>query len=95
MLQGAAAALAEMPAYRLGPGRGGNPLDHPALPPGAAPRANLGADPIAGDGKRQEHGLAAPVGDPIALRAEPVDGELDQLTSGRSLRSPLHCSEIR
>jgi hypothetical protein len=95
MLQRAAAAPPEMTAYRFGPPRhGGKVLHHPALSPGTAARPDFGAHPVAGDGERQEHGLAAPRGDPIALRAEPVHDQFGDLGFDSSFRSPLHRSEI-
>jgi len=96
MLQRAAAAPPEMAAYRLRPARhgGGEALHHPALSPGTAARTDFGAHPVAGDGKWQEDGLATPLGNPITLRTEPVDGEFNKFASESSLRSPLHRSEI-
>jgi hypothetical protein len=96
MLQRAAAAPPEMAAYRLSAGRpGGKALHHPALSPGTATWPDFSADPVAGDSERQEHKLAAPLSDPITLRAEPVDGEFDEFAAGSPLRSPLHRSDIR
>lgn len=78
MLQRAATALAEMLADRLGAAQAGNDVfDDPAFMSRPAAGADLGANPITRNGKRQKNGLAPPIGDAVALRAEPSDDELD------------------
>lgn len=76
MLQGAAAAPAEMPARRPGaPGPGRQSGDHPSLAPAAAPHAEPRPHPIAGNGERQKDRLAGILRDPVTLRAESLDDE--------------------
>ena len=80
MLQRAAAAHSEMPAWRIGAfWPRSQPVDDAAVAPPAAPRAEPGPDTIARHRKRQEDRLAPVLCDAVASSAEALDRQLDKL----------------
>ena len=82
VLQGAAAAPAEMPARRgAAPLAGGEQLDSAAFTAAAAALAEHRSDPVASGGERQIDRLAAPSRDPVARGADSLDDQFDRLAS--------------
>ena len=80
MLERTAAASAEMPAWRYGTARArNNPLGDPAFAPRSASRAEPGAHAIAGYRVGQKHRFSRVERNAIALSAEPLDRQLDEL----------------
>ena len=59
------------------------PFDDARFAPAAAPRAEHGANPVAGRGEWQKHRRALPRRDAVALRAEPFDDQLDDFALRR------------
>ena len=82
MLQGAAAALAEMPARRFGaPAPAAQPLDDPAFATATAALAEPGTYAVARYREGQEYRFSAMFGDPVAARADPLDDKLDKVVA--------------
>ena len=77
MLQSAAAASAEMQAWRIGtPRPGSEPLDNPTLTPCTSCSAESGAHAVARHRERQKDRCALVLRNAIPLRPEPLDREL-------------------
>jgi len=96
VLQRAAAAHSEMPAWRIGAfWPRSQPVDEAALAPPGAPRAEPGPDTIARHRKRQEHRLAPVLCDAIASSAEALDRQLDKLLGRQLLLLRHHRRPVR
>jgi hypothetical protein len=96
VLQGAAAAHSELPAWRIGAfWPRSQPIDDAALAPPAAPRAQPGPDTIARHRKRQEDRLAPVLRDAVTPGAEALDRKLDKLVGRQLLLLTHHRRPVR
>src|SRR5271157_3226944 len=69
-----------MPARRIdSAGAGNDPVDDPALASAAAADAEPGEDAVARHRERQKDRLTLVSRDPVALRADPFDHEVDRV----------------